>query len=185
MRYDINRDAIELSVEELCMSALMGGSIDNRHASRRFHERAADRSHIYEKLHLSFGMRYYDRVELTNTCKIDGVFFTVTGYADGVLCHDAGYTVDEVRIGSSDKRYSAEEEQYHQIRLAIYAYFLCCAKEREEIETRQVFFDAESSEIQVRKNRSTKEELKTVYSSVLSPEMTSLTKLPSYLSPFE
>ena len=66
MRYDLSRDTIEISVEELCMSSLMGGSIDNRRTYRRFHERAADHTRIYEKLHLSFGMRYYDRVELTN-----------------------------------------------------------------------------------------------------------------------
>ena len=107
MRYDESRDTIEISVEELCMSTIMGGSIDNRHANSRFHERASERARIYEKLHLSFGMRYYDRVELTNTCKMDEIFFTVTGYADGVLCHDRGYTVDEVRAGSTEKRYTA------------------------------------------------------------------------------
>ncbi len=168
MRYDESRDTIEISAEEICMSALMGGNIDNRRAYRRFHERASDKARIYEKLHLSFGMRYYDRVELTNTCKIDGIYFTVTGYADGVLCRDDGYTVDEVRVGSPDKRYDAAEEQYHRARLALYAYFLCCAKECSEMEIRQLFFDTENGEIRIRKETATKAELQAICMSMIS-----------------
>ena len=99
MKYNAGTDAIELTVEELCALYLTGGSIDNRAVGRRFRERARDHSKIYEKAHLAFGMRYYDRVELTYTCKLDGLYFTVTGYADGVLCRDAGYVT---------WRYSAE-----------------------------------------------------------------------------
>ena len=168
MRYDEERDAIEISVEELCMSALMGGNIDNRHVNRRFHERASDHTRIYERLHLSFGMRYYDRVELVNTCKVDGIFFTVTGYADGVLCHDVGYTVDEVRVGSTEKRYDSAEEYYHRVRLSVYAYFLCCAKECESVEARQVFFDTESGEIETRIESLSRDTLRNIYSSMLS-----------------
>ena len=168
MRYDLSRDTIEISVEELCMSSLMGGSIDNRRAYRRFHERAADHTRIYEKLHLSFGMRYYDRVELTNTCKVDGIFFTVSGYADGVLCTDGGYTVDEVRVGSPDKRYDSAEEQYHRARLSLYAYFLCCAKERDAVSTRHIFFDTEKNEIETRQTGEQREELREIYYSMIS-----------------
>lgn len=168
MRYDLSRDTIEISVEELCMSTLMGGSIDNRRTYRRFHERAADHTRIYEKLHLSFGMRYYDRVELTNTCKVDGIFFTVSGYADGVLCTDGGYTVDEVRVGSPDKRYDSAEEQYHRARLSLYSYFLCCAKERDAVSTRQIFFDTEKNEIETRQTGAQREELREIYYSMIS-----------------
>ncbi len=168
MRYDESRDVIELSVEELCISALVGGNIDTRYANRHFHEKAADRSRIYNSLHLSFGMRYYDRVELVNTCKIDGVYFSVSGYADGVLCRDGGYAIDEVRVGAIDKLTSAEEEQYHRLRLYIYAYFLCSAKECPEVEARQVFFDTERGESETVTENVKRDELRSVFTALLS-----------------
>ncbi len=168
MRYDIERDVIELTVEELCESVLTGGSIGNRYVGRRYRERARDHGHVYEKLHLSFGMRYYDRVELSNTARLDDIYFTVSGFADGVLCHDGGYTLDEVRIGSLDKLYDGAEESYHRLRAACYSYFLCSAKEAESVRVRQVFFDADRSEIDTREEARDISALRDIYFSMLS-----------------
>ncbi len=167
MRYDEERDVIELSVEELCTSALSGGNIDVRHQSRRYRERAADHARIYNKLHLSFGMRYYDRVELSNTCRLDGIYFSVSGHADGVLCRNDGYSTDEVRVGSPDRFIAADEEQYHRLRASVYAYLLCCAKECDKVELRQIFFDTESSEIEVIPETKEKDSLRDVYTALL------------------
>lgn len=168
MRYNSETDVIELTVEELCLSQIVGEGIDNRQTHKRFHGRAADQSRVYERLHLSFGMRYYDRVELCNTCKLEEIQFTVSGYADGVLCGDNGYTVDEVRIASRNKRYGALEEQYHRARLSVYAYFLCSAKKCESVEARHVFFDTEEGELEVRKDNVSRAELRDSYCSMLS-----------------
>ena len=168
MRYNRETDVIELTAEELCLSSVVGEGIDTSQVHRRFHGRTADRSRAFERLHLSFGMRYYDKVELTNTCKLEEIQFTVSGHADGVLCRDDGYTVDEVRMASRNKRYGALDEQYHRARLAVYAYFLCVAKECESVETRQVFYDAEDSDFEVRKDRASRAELREIYCSMLS-----------------
>ncbi len=168
MRYDESRDVIELSVEELCMASLMGGSIDSRSSHRRFHERAADHSRIYEHLHLSFGMRYYDRVELTNTCKLGEIYFSVTGYADGVLCRDDGYTLDEIRVGSPEKRVGADEEQYHRLRSLCYSYFLCRSKNVNEVATRHVFYDTENGESETRSEIYNVDILRDVYGNLIS-----------------
>ncbi len=168
MRYDESRDVIELSVEELCMSALMGGSIDTRSANRRFHERAADHSRIYEHLRLSFGMRYHDRIELVNTCKLDGIYFCVTGYADGILCRDDGYTLDEIRTGSPDRRIGADEEQYHRLRAGCYAYFLSSAKNVNALEIRHVFYDTEHGKFETRLETCNTDVLRATYSTMLS-----------------
>lgn len=168
MRYDEERDVIELSVEELCVCSLMGGNIDNRQSYRRFHEKAADRTRIYDTLHLSFGMRYYDRVELMNTCKLDDVYFCVSGFADGVLCHPEGYCIDEVRVGTRNGFTSAEEEQYHRMRLYVYAYLLCSAKERADVETRQVFFDTERGEFETVCETSYRDGLRSIFTSLLT-----------------
>ena len=168
MRYNEQTDAIELSVEELCMSVLIGGSIDSRGAYRRYHEKAADKTRIYDKLHLTFGMRYYDRVEFTNTCKLDGLYFTVTGYADGVLRNESGYSVDELRIGAKNKPCDNAEEKYHKARLSVYSYFLCCAKEIDSVEAREIFFDTERGGIEIQESQLHIGELRQLYTAMLS-----------------
>ena len=167
MKYNQNTDAIELTVEELCSLCLTGGSIDNRSVGRRFVERAKDHTRIYERAHLSFGMRYYDRVELNHTSKVDGLYFTVTGYADGVLCRNGGYTIDEIRVGSPDKITSIDEERYHQIRLSAYAFMLAAAKKVESIEVRHVFFDLEDGGMEVLDQTKNLCELRDIYTSML------------------
>ena len=168
MRYNANTDAVEISVEELCTLCLTGGSIDNRNVSRRFRERARDHSKIYEKAHLTFGMRYYDRVEVSHTCKIDELYITVTGYADGVLCRDAGYSVDEIRLGSPDKLTEIEEEHYHQIRLSVYAFLIASAKKVSDIELRHVFVDLDDDEMEILDTLKSIDSLRELYTSMLT-----------------
>ena len=168
MRYNSETGAVELTVEELCSLCLTGGSIDNRDTGRRFRERAKDHTRIYEKAHLTFGMRYYDRVELAHTSKLDGLYFTVTGYADGVLCRDHGYTVDEMRIGSPNKITSIDEERYHQIRLSVYAFMLGAAKRVDKVEMRHIFFDIDEGDMEVLDQVKDVAELRGIYSSMLS-----------------
>lgn len=169
MKYNVQTDSVELSVEELCMAQLMGGSIDSRGANRRFHEKAEDKTRIYDKLHHAFGMRYYDRVEFSNTCKLEDIYFTVTGYADGVLCKDSGYTVDEMRVGSKNKSCDISEELYHRTRLAIYSYFLCCAKHTDSVEAREVFVDPEHEKIETVESAMSIDELRQRYTAMLAP----------------
>ena len=168
IRYNAETDAVEISVEELCMSTIIGGSIDSRGAYRNFHEKAAEKTRIYDKLHLNFGMRYYDHVELTNTCKLDGIYFTVTGHADGILCKDSGYAVDEIRIGTKNKLCDLPEDQYHRARLCIYSYFLCCSKQTESVEAREIFFDIQHGDIELSENTLCLNELRQTYTTMLS-----------------
>ncbi len=167
MRYNGSNDTVELSVEELCMSALMGGDIDNRGIHKRFHGRAADKTRIYDKLHLSFGMRYYDRIEFSNTCKLDGIYFCVSGFVDGILFREGGYTVDEVRVGSPNDLCSVQEEAYHRLRLSVYSYFVCSARSVMDVETRQVFFDTEHGKLETLPENADVDSLRTVYTSLL------------------
>ena len=168
MKYNSGTDAVELTVEELCALCLTGGSIDNRALGRRFHERAKDHTRIYERAHLTFGMRYYDRVELSHTAKVDGLYITVTGYADGVLCRDDGYAIDEIRTGVPDKITSIDEEKYHQTRLSVYAFMLAAAKKADRLELRQVFFDLEDGEMEILDGVREIGSLRELYTSMLS-----------------
>ena len=168
MRYDRERDVVEVSVEELCLSSMAGGNIDTSRNARRYSERSADHSRIYNKLHLSFGMRYYDRVELQNTCKIEDIYISVRGYADGVLCKDGGYSLDEVRVGKQDGFIAADEDQYHRIRANVYAYLLCSAKECDTLEVRHIFFDTEHGDFEVNPETKQRETLREIYRALLT-----------------
>ena len=65
MRYNSACDSIEMTVEELCFEVFGSRDIDNRRGASPCQEKPSERRKIYDRLHLLFGMRYYDRVELT------------------------------------------------------------------------------------------------------------------------
>ena len=50
MKYNIDRDQIEMSVRELCESALINGDIDCRRSPVPLRERAAEGKKIHKKL---------------------------------------------------------------------------------------------------------------------------------------
>ena len=97
MKYDMERDQIELSVRSLCEFALLSGDIDCRRGSGDLYERAAEGQRIHKKLQNSFGMLYHSEVELQNVSKLDEVYFFVKGRADGIIYHNGHYTVDEIK----------------------------------------------------------------------------------------
>lgn len=168
MRYDIDRDTVELSVEELCLSALVSGDIDCRRAMPTYHERAAETSMIYNKLHSLFGMLYHDKVELCNTSKLDGIYFCVAGRADGIICLDGAYTVDEVITVNERKGSDIKALEYHNARLSCYAYFTCRAKNLEEIRIRDVRFDTSSGDFDFSEDYVSVTELAERYMNLLS-----------------
>ena len=87
MRYDRDRDHIEMSVRELCELALLSGDIDCRRGTDDPYERAALGREIHKKLQNSFGSLYHGEVELHNEIRLDEVTFYVKGRADGIICH--------------------------------------------------------------------------------------------------
>ncbi len=166
MRYNRENDTIELDIDELCRAALAQGDLDSKGLS--YHERASDRSKIYNKLHLNFGMRYYDHVEMSNTCKLEGIYFCVSGAADGILCLDEGYAVDEVVIAEKNKISDVNADNYHTARLNCLAYFLCSLKSSDTVVLRSVTYICEGGEISTSESRRSIDELRSFYKSLLS-----------------
>ncbi len=166
MRYNRENDTIELDLDELCRTALAQGDLDSK--STNYHERASDRSKIYNKLHLKFGMRYYDHIEISNTCKLDGIYFCVSGAADGILCLDDGYFVDEVIVAEKNKLSDINTDNYHTARLNCLAYFLCSLKDVDSVITRCVTYIREGGEISTSESGRSIDELRSFYQSLLS-----------------
>ncbi len=165
MRYNEEQDQIELSVGELCRMALMRGHIDCRRGGS-MRERAALGQRIHQKLQNSFGALYHSEVELHHTCKVDEVYFYVKGRADGIICHEGVYTVDEIKT-VGERRFHDETDRLHAAQLYCYAYFLCRTKDLEGVKTRIIYYNIEDGEIEYREKMTTVEELRAFYHQLL------------------
>ncbi len=162
MRYDIERDTVELSVIELCFMALQGGDLGDRATESAFTVRSSEKTRILQKLCTQYGLSYHDRVSLHNTVKSGEVYFCVTGTADGILCHNGAYFVDCFGHMSLDA--------FMPPRLAVlycHAYMLCRQKELESVTLRSVSID-EDGELYFSQKTVTASDLRTVYLDLIS-----------------
>ncbi len=168
MRYDIDRDHVELSVRELCELAFLRGNIDCHRSPTSLRERAAEGQRVHQKLQTSFGALYHSEVELRNTSKVDEVYFFVKGRADGIIYHNGHYTVDEIKTVGEKIFSSHEVDQLHLAQLYCYAYFLCNTKELRSVNTRMIYYNVDSDEIEYHEKVVMAEELRSFYYRLLS-----------------
>lgn len=168
MRYDIERDHIEMSVKELCEMALLSGDIDCHRSPVNLRERAIEGQKAHRQLQTSFGAHYHSEVELRNTSKLDEVYFYVKGRADGILYHNGHYTIDEIKTVGEKLFSSHQVDRMHLAQLYCYAYFLCRAKELYGLITRMIYYNVDDGEIEYHEKYLTCEELRAFYLKLLS-----------------
>ena len=168
MRYDAERDHIEMSVRELCESALLCGDIDCHRSPSNLRERAAEGQKAHQKLQTSFGALYHSEVELHNTSKLDEVYFYVKGRADGIICHNGNYTVDEIKTVGEKQFYSGIVDRLHTAQLYCYAYFLCRTKDLAGVNARIIYYNVDDGEIEYHEKYVTVDELRSFYHQLLS-----------------
>ena len=168
MRYDSDRDQIEMSVRELCERALLRGHIDRYRSSSSLRERAAAGQRAHKKLQNSFGALYHSEVELHNTLKVGDLCFYVKGRADGILCHNGHYTVDEIKTVGGRFFVEATVDPLHTAQLYCYAYFLCMIKELQGVNTRLIYYNIDDDEVEYHEKYTTVEELRSFYQMLLS-----------------
>lgn len=168
MKYDIDRDQIELSVRELCNMALLDGDIDNRRSSQSLADRATEGKRVHQRIQNSFGALYHAEVELRNVSKLDDVYFCVRGRADGIICRDGVYTVDEIKTVGEKLFFARLPDKIHTAQLYCYAYFLCKAKELEGVNARIIYYNIDSGETDYKEKYVSADELKEVYMGLLS-----------------
>ena len=168
MKYDIDRDQIEMSVRELCETALLRGDIDCRRSSSSLRERGAEGARVHRELQASFGALYHSEVELHNTSKLDEVYFYVKGRADGIICHNGNYTVDEIKTVGEKQFHRKEVDELHYAQLYCYAYFLCKTKELDGVNTRIIYYNIDDGEVEYIEKYTTADELRDIYTRLLS-----------------
>ena len=163
MRYNGETAAVELSVCELCYMAHKSGSIDARHPRRPL-AAVQKGGEAHQKLQTGRGPYYKSEVSLCNTTLFDGLYYTVTGTADGVTDDGKRVTVEEIKAGRG--RVLARDDAYSRLRC--YGYFIAEARRLREITLVVRVLDTESGDVREVTSSATLAELRDFYFSLLA-----------------
>lgn len=144
MKYNRATRSIETSVRSLCAIAAKRGDLDTR---RRRND--ADRptgGEIHRRLQSEAGGRYTPEVTLTNTVLFDGIYYTVSGRADGVIRSEKRICVDEIK-SVSGYEFTLTPSFSHLAQLKCYAYFLCSSEYLDAIRGRITYYNVDNEKI--------------------------------------
>lgn len=164
MRYNLDNCSIELSVRELCIRGCMKGdlegykrvNIDSLHLG----------SLIHGRIQRSAGVFYSPEVTLENTFEYDGIYYLVSGRADGVIKKDGKFTVDEIKsVKPFD--FFAPPKEIHLTQLKCYAYFLACKEDLSHISGRLTYVNVDTEKIKYHNYEFRFDELRSFYRSLI------------------
>ena len=145
LTYRADCAAVEVSVGELCRMALKSGDLDRslfRASARRMQEGTA----LHKLLRESAGLDYTAEVPLCHSETYEGMTYTVSGRADGVIRRDGRVKVEEIKSVRGSMFYQNPPEVY-LAQLACYAHFLCAAEGLDEIDTCLTYIHADSHKL--------------------------------------
>ena len=147
MRYNTDTCSLELSVRLLCESAWRGGDLGGYGFSATDLGAMADGAAIHRKLQAEAGGYYHPEVSLQNTTLFHGLYYTVSGRADGVIRGaDGSLTVDEIKCVRGRAFYTPPQEVFLS-QLKCYAYFLAVREELSEIGGRLTYYHIETKKL--------------------------------------
>ena len=165
MRYIESNCSIELSVRELCARAFLSGDLDKRSYGAVDAMRAG--AEIHKKVQNDAGANYTPEVQLVNTFAYDGIYYTVSGRADGVIRTDDGFIVDEIKsVRGFD--FLAPPRDIFVAQMKCYAYFLACREEMPTVCGRITYVNSDNGKIKYFNYRYTFEELRAWYVNIIS-----------------
>ncbi|MBQ8331038.1 MAG: ATP-dependent DNA helicase [Clostridia bacterium] len=168
MRYNTDTCSVELSVRLLCERALLGGDLGGYTSADTDLGAMADGAEIHRKLQAEAGGYYNPEVTLRNTTLHEGLYYTVSGRADGVIRGtDGSLTVDEIKCVRGNAFYAPPKEVF-LAQLKCYAYFLAVREEREEIRGRLTYYHMETKQTRYRSYRFCVTELRAYYLGLLA-----------------
>ena len=165
MKYNKDTCAIEMSVRSLCEMAVKSGHIDTRYgAGAREPSRGGE---LHRKLQAEAGGYYNSEVSLVNTTLSDGIYYTVSGRADGVIRGEGGLCVDEIKsVRPYEFRLPPKESYLAQLRC--YAYFICVRDGLEGIDARLTYVNSDNEKIKYFNYKFTVDGLREYYLGLLS-----------------
>lgn len=166
MKYNTENCSVELTVRSLCALALSSGdlgginSIDCDSAS-------FDRDMLRILQAESEGF-YNTEVTLSNTNTVDGICFTVSERADGIIRKADGSVEVDVSKCAKNYEFALPPREYLLARLKCFAYFLCVRDGMDSIRGRISYINPESKKTKYYRYRLEREALKEFYLELLS-----------------
>lgn len=172
MHYNIENKSVELSVGELCSFVYGRDSIGSRgYYEDDLSSRAQAGKNIHKKLQSEGGEEYHSEVLLSNTSKYTygntEFYFYVNGRADGIICRNGEYIVDEIKTVTKKAMFFSAPP-IHEAQLYCYAYFLCKTKGLNHVLTRLTYYNLETGEISRIEKEFSVNRLKEYYENMLS-----------------
>ncbi|MBE6589698.1 MAG: ATP-dependent DNA helicase [Ruminococcaceae bacterium] len=166
MRYELDRAVVTLSVGELCAMADGPRDLDLRYGSGRPPlSRALLGAEVHRRLQAEAGGLYTAEVSLTHSVFFEGLTFEISGRADGIITGDR-LTVDEIKTVKA-RAFRSPPAAAHTAQLACYAYFLCCQRGIDEIQTRLSYYCIDDENIRYITSLQKKETLEAQFFSLL------------------
>ncbi len=164
MRYNTDTCTIEMSVRSLCALAARSGDLDA--ASRNGVETMAEGVKIHSRLQAEAGGAYNAEVPLCNTVLYNGMYYTVSGRADGIIRAPSGPCVDEIKTVRTYEFFLPPSPS-HMAQLKCYAYFFAVNEELEAVDCRMTYYDRDKDKLRYFNFRFSIGELREYYFSLL------------------
>ena len=164
IKYNKNTCTVDMSVGTLCELVAKSGSIDSRYRTTVAHMIAG--GEIHRRLQAEAGGLYTPEVELVNTTLFGGMYYTVSGRADGIIRGESGICVDEIKSVRGYDFYQPPKN-IHIAQLKCYAYFLCVRDGLEKIGGRITYFNRDNEKIKYFKYSFRLDELREFYLGLL------------------
>jgi len=165
IRYNVSTCTAEMSVSTLCEIGARSGSIDRRHGSGKLNMHIG--SEIHRRLQSEAGAFYEAEVALCNTTLFGGMYYTVSGRADGIIKSSDGAVVDEIKTVHGYEFFMPPSTS-HLAQLKCYAYFLSVRDSLDSVRARLTYFNTDNEKIKYFEFAFSASELKDFYFGLLS-----------------
>ena len=170
MKYEINRSAMVLSVEELCRLAHRSGDIGGRRSAYNTENAVPGFSPCPlppSELKKSAGLACQADAAITHTMLFGGICYEVFGTVSGIF-GTGDDTVVEVIKRAFGYEMAAPPSEESLSRLTCYAYFVCAERELPFVRARLTYLNPESGRERHFDRRITAEEGKIAYQALLA-----------------
>ncbi len=131
-------------MDELCERVFGGGSADVGGGAATGRSRLTP--DIYARVRGTAQIKYRAQEALVNTFALDGIYYTVSAEADGVLEVDGELIIDEIRK-VRDFDFAMPPREIFVARMKCCAYFLACREDMAYVRARMSYVHAESGKI--------------------------------------
>ena len=165
MKYSLEYDHIEFSSDELSYD-LFGRKSLNDLSYREYVSVMKLKRELIPRLAAAMGGEYYMSVSLSNTSRLDDVYYFATGECDGVIKDGEEYCVAEIRVVNKYRRALVGDE-FYTARLYFHAYFLARQKEVDRVRLCLATYNTENGEVTPHYTYASVGELRTFYMNAL------------------